>query len=208
MAKILFSSRVKLSPEKRSNICMQIDKVSTMSNKLLAFRLAIIFVILLEFLHGSKCPDECECIRMLYGLSVECEGVEGMPGGIPEYIHTLHIWNSQLETLTSKDFEGMLTLNTIHLENVSLHTIHEKTFPKLHNLRNLWLGNNSLSAVPNLANLSKLISLKLVHNRIATIKNDDFAGAPLSYKVLLEHNKIRSVHHEAFPVNFCPILFG
>ena len=96
------------------------------------------------------------------------------------------------------DFQGLLALDSLNIENVSLHSIHEKTFTSLENLRFLSLPHNSLVAVPNLSNLSKLVALDLRHNHIAKIMKDDFAGAPLSSKVLLDHNKIRSLHQEAF----------
>ena len=80
----------------------------------------------------------------------------------------LDLQNSEITTLLSDDFEGLINLQNLYLNTNQIATLPEGIFDGLTSLRILWLFENQLSEAPDITGLTSLAFLALNDNPGAT----------------------------------------
>ena len=105
-----------------------------------------------------------------------------------------------IESLTSRDFAGLIALNDLQLNNQSLHSLPSGLFDGLTNLRNLDLQDNFLSSLPAgiFDDLVNLRHLNLNDNRLTSLPPGVFDGLRNVRFLNLEGNMLQTLPAEPF----------
>ncbi|CAN2390300.1 fibrinolysis [Pristimantis euphronides] len=135
----------------------------------------------------SKNKEETSCINL--GLSI-------LPlTDIPKNTAILILSFNNFKSLSTSSFKGFKDLTELEVPDNGM-TSFEIDLPL--NLEELNLANNTLKKLPEVSQLSSLITLQLSNNRISTLPENSFKGLKKMTRLELQHNRIDTLNEEVF----------
>lgn len=146
----------------------------------------------------TVCPPQCKCG---WSKVVTCERVlslANIAADIPPDTSEIHIENSQLRTLTEKDFSSLRAsqLLEVRISGSQLSEIQDNAFSNLNSLRKLKLQNNQIYSVSKNAfkGLGYLQELDLSRNRIQSFASLEVLNPLTSLRYLdLSYNLLNDI---------------
>ncbi len=110
-------------------------------------------------------------------------------------ITTLDLSDQSIASISSGDFDGMLSLKYLILEDNNLTSLPSGIFDDLVSLRELFLSSNKLTSIPGgiFSNLTSLTHLYLQGNDLSSLPNDAFDGLSSLVSINLQDNGLTSL---------------
>ena len=182
--------------------------------------LPTITLCLTLFSVGSACPSECQscdngrvqCVSV--GLSQppasipedtvvidlsqnDIQTLQGLPS-VPN-AQSLRLPANKLEKLDASDLSVAPALMSLDLSQNSITLVGDNAFESLSDLKTISLTGNKLTTIgPIFKHNPQITSIRLGHNEIAEIGENDFKDNMMVKMLDLSNNKITTVHEDAF----------
>lgn len=137
-------------------------------------------------------------IKQLY---INNQSMKSIPNGLNNYFPELlkiTLWNSKLENIQEKNFEGLTNLVELYLSHNLISIIDETVFRSLRNLEVLVLSYNKITNLKSkmFKELTKLKVIELKSNRLEVIEDKLFQYNPNLQEIELSNNNINIVKPE------------
>ena len=115
-------------------------------------------------------------------------------------ITRLDLSGSNITSLQSGDFDGMLSLTTLYLENNDLTSLPNGIFDDLASLNFLSLNDNKLTSLPSgiFSDLTSLTTLDVFNNDISSLQSGVFDGLSSLTTIDLNDNELTSLSGDIF----------
>ena len=127
----------------------------------------------------------------------DIHALQGLPS-VPN-AQSLRLPANKLERLDASDFSVAPSLMSLDLSQNSIMFIDDKALGVLHDLRTISLTGNKLTTIRSIfQNNQQLTSVRLGHNEITEIGENDFKDNTMVKMLDLSNNRIAEVHKDAF----------
>lgn len=164
----------------------------------------VLAVVLLGFVVGDKCAEECTCKWKGGKRTVECvnRSLTSIPDRIDPETQVLDASGNDIRVLPSNIFVrvSLTNLQRLYLRRCRMHQIDKDALAGLTNLVELDLSNNRLTSIPSssLVKAPFLRDLLLAYNPLELVFSDAFRTAPNLVKLDLSHAQIGEVESNGF----------
>ncbi|XP_057672965.1 vasorin b [Corythoichthys intestinalis] len=161
--------------------------------------LALVLVIPHGIL-SSECPKGCSCSTPESILCFQRRSAN-FPQGVPPSTRSLYLFANGIESLASKDFEDLKSLEMLDLSQNKLTELSDGVFLPLTSLKNLDLSSNQITYISEqcFQDMVLLERLYLYSNHIKSIHPAAFKGLENLLELKLQGNRLTSLPDLAMP---------
>lgn len=140
-------------------------------------------------------------LKKLHTVHLYNNQLDRIPSGLPRRVKTLMLLHNQISEINRNDFAYTYFLEDLNLSynKITSLKIHREAFRKLRLLKSLDLSGNNLYTLPY-GFPKNLHSLKLKVNEISSIPRGTLSGMSKLQELYLSNNKLKvtSVHSESW----------
>uniref|UniRef100_A0A8D0DVT9 Podocan n=1 Tax=Salvator merianae TaxID=96440 RepID=A0A8D0DVT9_SALMN len=149
-------------------------------------------------LHNNKLkargihPQAFQGLKKLHTVHLYNNQLEKIPSGLPRRVKTLMILHNQISEIGRNDFATTYFMEELNLSynKITSSKIHREAFRKLRQLKSLDLSGNNLQTMPY-GFPKNLQSLKLKVNEISSIPRGTLTGMSKLQELYLSNNKLK-----------------
>nr|XP_034979615.1 podocan isoform X1 [Zootoca vivipara] len=149
-------------------------------------------------LHNNKLkargihPQAFHGLKKLHTVHLYNNQLEKIPSGLPRRVKTLMILHNQISEISRNDFATTYFMEELNLSynKITSSQIHREAFRKLRLLKSLDLSGNNLNTMPY-GFPKNLLSLKLKVNEISSIPRHTLSGMSKLQELYLSNNKLK-----------------
>ncbi|XP_060629508.2 podocan [Anolis sagrei] len=155
-------------------------------------------------LHNNKMkargihPQAFQGLKKLHTVHLYNNQLEKIPSGLPRRVKTLMILHNQISEISRNDFATTYFMEELNLSynKIISSQIHREAFRKLRLLKSLDISGNNLQTMPY-GFPKNLQSLKLKVNEISSIPRGTLSGMSKLQELYLSNNKLKvsSIYH-------------
>ncbi|XP_077189822.1 podocan isoform X2 [Paroedura picta] len=140
-------------------------------------------------------------LKKLHTVHLYNNQLDRIPSGLPRRVKTLMILHNQISEINRNDFAYTYFMEDLNLSynKITSSKIHREAFRKLRLLKSLDLSGNNLHTLPY-GFPKNLHSLKLKVNEISSIPRGTLSGMSKLQELYLSNNKLKvsSIHSESW----------